>query len=48
MKGDTYRDLLDKVGQCDRCGQCEEKCPFDLPVRDLVELSRDILAGLFG
>lgn len=47
MKNDTYRDLLDKVRQCDRCGQCEEKCPFGLPVRDLVESSRDMLVGFF-
>jgi predicted aldo/keto reductase-like oxidoreductase len=47
MKRDMYKGLLDKVNQCDECGQCEERCPFDLPVRDLIKESRDALAEVF-
>ncbi|MFP4027303.1 MAG: aldo/keto reductase [Candidatus Brocadiia bacterium] len=26
-----------KADECERCGECEEKCPYDLPVVDLLE-----------
>jgi hypothetical protein len=29
-------DAEQRAEQCTRCGQCEEKCPNDLPVRDLL------------
>jgi predicted aldo/keto reductase-like oxidoreductase len=44
MNTDTYRDLLRKGSGCDDCGQCEERCPFNLPVRDLIRESRQVLA----
>ncbi|MFH1311704.1 MAG: aldo/keto reductase [Candidatus Eisenbacteria bacterium] len=43
MRNEEYRDVLDKANGCDECGQCEERCPFDLPVRDLIKESRDAL-----
>ena len=46
MRTDAYEELHAKLTSCDRCGQCEERCPFDLPVRDLIEESRDILASV--
>jgi predicted aldo/keto reductase-like oxidoreductase len=48
MKSDHYRDLLDKLRRCDQCGQCEERCPFGLPVRELIEASRGTLVELLG
>jgi predicted aldo/keto reductase-like oxidoreductase len=44
MRGQFYRDLAGKLETCDDCGQCEERCPFDLPVRDLLDESRRTLA----
>jgi predicted aldo/keto reductase-like oxidoreductase len=44
MRTDTYRDLLERLKTCDECAQCEERCPFDLPVRDLLKESREILS----
>jgi len=26
-----------KVDNCTQCGECEEKCPYDLPIRDMLE-----------
>jgi predicted aldo/keto reductase-like oxidoreductase len=48
MQTDAYRELTEKAGTCTDCGQCEERCPFDLPVRDLVKASRDILKEVVG
>jgi predicted aldo/keto reductase-like oxidoreductase len=48
MRSDPYKDLLDKIRRCDECGQCEERCPFGLPVRELIEASRDILVAVLG
>jgi predicted aldo/keto reductase-like oxidoreductase len=44
MRRDAYRRMFEKVCQCEDCGACEERCPFQLPVRDLVKQSREILA----
>ena len=44
MKTNIYRDLLQKGRSCDDCGQCEERCPFNVPVRDLIKESRQILS----
>jgi predicted aldo/keto reductase-like oxidoreductase len=46
MKTDTYRGLNEKLKTCDECGTCEERCPFDLPVRDLIKESRAVLAEI--
>jgi predicted aldo/keto reductase-like oxidoreductase len=46
MRTDAYRKLGEKIEACDRCGACEERCPFGLPVRDLIEESRAILAEI--
>ena len=32
-----------KADSCERCGECEEKCPYDLPVMDLLEEAHCLL-----
>jgi hypothetical protein len=27
---------LEKVNDCIDCGECEERCPFDLPIREIM------------
>ena len=44
MKTGPYRGLLGKLKTCEECGLCEERCPFDLPVMDLIRESREALA----
>jgi predicted aldo/keto reductase-like oxidoreductase len=44
MKTGSYGDLYEKLKGCDECGLCEERCPFGLPVRDLIKETRDMLA----
>ncbi len=44
MKTDAYGSLYEKLKTCDECGTCEERCPFHLPVKDLIRESRAILS----
>lgn len=46
MQRAVFRDILEKAGNCTRCGDCEDRCPFELPVRDLVGQARDFLEGV--
>lgn len=46
MRGDVFKDILKKAQGCTECGECEERCPFDLPVRELVKHARDLLEGV--
>jgi predicted aldo/keto reductase-like oxidoreductase len=48
MQNDAYRGLLEKARSCTECGACEERCPFGLPVKDLVRRARDFLAGVLA
>ncbi|NLE94834.1 MAG: aldo/keto reductase [Dehalococcoidia bacterium] len=29
-------DTLEKVAQCTDCGKCEERCPYHLPIREMI------------
>ena len=29
-------EAMEKAANCTECGECEEKCPFHLPVREMV------------
>jgi len=29
-------ELMDKIDDCTDCGQCEEKCPYHLPIREMM------------
>lgn len=43
MQTDFIKGVHEKVGECTECGECEERCPFDLPVRDLIKQAGRIL-----
>jgi predicted aldo/keto reductase-like oxidoreductase len=30
-------DGIEKAANCIQCGECEEKCPYDLPIREIIE-----------
>ena len=32
----SARRLVETIPQCDDCGQCEDKCPYDLPIRKIM------------
>jgi len=34
--GEMFSDLIDTAANCTDCGDCEEKCPYNLPIREMV------------
>ncbi len=34
---DEYRALSATAADCQECGECEEKCPYDLPIRQMLK-----------
>ncbi len=40
---DKYKACEKNIMDCIDCGACEQKCPYNLPVRDLLRRSHDIL-----
>ena len=32
----TIAEALEKAANCSECGQCEERCPFHLPIRETI------------
>ena len=31
------REAIDKAGSCSECGECLERCPYQLPIPDLIK-----------
>lgn len=46
MQQSVFKDVLERARSCTECGSCEERCPFELPVRDLVKNAREFLEGV--
>ena len=43
IRQDAFRDVLEKARMCTECGECAERCPFELPVPRLVEQAKQFL-----
>ena len=39
VAGGMARGIAEKFADCAECGQCEEKCPYDLPIIETVRRS---------
>ncbi len=42
---DRYRPLLRNAAHCIACGECENRCPYALPIREMLQECRHRLAG---
>lgn len=36
MLSGVFAEALEKVANCTQCGECEERCPYHLPIREMV------------
>ena len=37
LKGGFINDGMEKAANCTECGECEERCPFNLPIREMIK-----------
>jgi predicted aldo/keto reductase-like oxidoreductase len=37
MQGPMFKNMLEKAADCTECGDCMERCPFDLPIPDMIK-----------
>lgn len=37
--GDGYKNLISKASECVKCGDCEKRCPFDVKIRNKMDLA---------
>jgi len=35
-------ETVDQAGECTECGECEEKCPYGLPIREMIQEHVDL------
>jgi len=41
---EQYANLKVKADACVECGECEERCPYQLPIRELLKAAHELLA----
>ena len=34
--GGIFTELMNNVANCTECGECEERCPYELPIREMI------------
>ena len=37
LYGDRLRGMIEKAKACSDCGECETRCPYELPIRELIK-----------
>jgi predicted aldo/keto reductase-like oxidoreductase len=37
-----WADVLEKAADCIECGDCESRCPYELPIRDMMKEFSDV------
>ena len=40
---DWYGGVISNAHNCIECGNCEEACPYNLPIRDMLKVGRDFV-----
>ena len=41
-----FRNMLEKSANCSECGDCMERCPYDLPIPDMIKSNLDWVKAL--
>ena len=41
---ERYATMDVRVDSCEQCGKCEERCPYDLPVREMLQAAHEELS----
>lgn len=44
----VFGDRADTAMKCIKCGECEEKCPYHLPIRELIRENYEFFKGEIG
>jgi predicted aldo/keto reductase-like oxidoreductase len=39
------RERMDESTKCVECGTCETRCPYQLPIRELLKTKREYIAA---
>lgn len=39
---ERYKSMPVKAGACEKCGLCETRCPYGLPIRDMLESAKKV------
>jgi hypothetical protein len=42
LKGGFINEGIEKAASCTECGECEARCPFKLPIREMIKESYDL------
>jgi len=37
MQGPMFKNMLEKAANCTECGDCMERCPYDLPIPEMIK-----------
>jgi predicted aldo/keto reductase-like oxidoreductase len=37
-----FNEFMEKVAECNECGECEPKCPYNLPIREKIGEAADL------
>ena len=41
-----FKNMLDRSANCSECGDCMERCPYDLPIPDMIKSNLDWVKAL--
>jgi uncharacterized protein len=41
-----FTQMLEKASKCTECGECMERCPYDLPIPDMIKENLSLMTGM--
>jgi predicted aldo/keto reductase-like oxidoreductase len=40
LQSPMFKNMLDKASGCTECGDCMERCPYNLPIPEMIKINR--------